>query len=87
MAKPVRFPQVNVVFGKNQEGVKPLPAHMENVAHGPVHTLWELDDDEIEEITRTRQVWVTVLTHGQPLQPLYIGGGCPLPVEASAPLN
>jgi hypothetical protein len=87
MAKPVRFPQVNVIFGKDQPGVQPLPAHVENVVHRPVHTLWELDDDEIEEITRTRQIWVTVQTHGQALQPLYIGGGCPLPNEANAPLN
>lgn len=87
MAKPIRFPQTNIIFGQNQEGVKPLPAHIENVAHRPVHTLWELDDDEIEEIVRTRQIWVTVLTYGEPLQPLYIGGGCPLPAEASAPMN
>lgn len=87
MAKPIRFPQTNVVFGKDQEGVLPLPAHVENLAHRPVHTLWELDDDEIEEIIRTRSIWVTVLTHGRALQPLMLGTASPLPVEANAPLN
>ena len=87
MGKPIRFPQVNIVIGKDQEGVRPLPAHIEHVAHRPVHTLWELDDDEIAEIVEKRQIWVTVQTHGEPLQPLYIGGGCPLPPESSAPLN
>ncbi len=45
---------------------------------GTCLTCWELSDEELEEIIRTKQVWVTFLTFGKPVQPLMLHADKPM---------
>lgn len=68
--QPIEFPGSNVVFGKDQPEYKPLPALVIQDSLGSVITCWELTDEEIEELTRTKRLYLKQLTFGNPLQPL-----------------
>lgn len=68
--KPIHFPGVNIVFGKDQPEYQPLPAMRFEDGHGSVITCWELTDEEIETLIKTRRLYLKQLTFGQPLQPL-----------------
>jgi hypothetical protein len=67
--KPISFPDQNLIFGENQEGVQPLPAHF-NKELGVVTTLWELDEQEVESIKTTRCIMLECWTFGGKLQPV-----------------
>lgn len=64
---PVDFPQSNVTFAKDQPEYRPLPAHRTDA--GIVTSCWELSDEELAEITKTKRIWFSVYTFNQPLQP------------------
>ena len=69
--KPVEFDGVNVVFGVNQPEYEPLPAErIGEPETGQVNTCWELDHEELAIVQKTGKIFVSVLTFGQPLQPL-----------------
>lgn len=68
--RPIEFPGSNVVFGKDQPEYKPLPALALQDSFGSVITCWELTDEEIEEITKTRKFYLKQLTFTNPLQPI-----------------
>lgn len=67
---PIEFPEANVVFGKHQPEVNPLPAM--KTEDGDVITCWELTPEELEVVKQTGKVWLFVKTHNQFLQPLYM---------------
>lgn len=46
--KPIEFPETNCVYGKDQEGVEPLPVHKFDT--GEVLSCWELSPDEIAKL-------------------------------------
>ena len=82
MAKGVDFPQSNLTLQGSEEdraagNVYDLFAYrfrdLDNVAN--IITCWELSDDEIAEIVRTRRVWCRALGHTQP--PMCIQGDSP----------
>ena len=71
MANPVRFEGANKVYGP--------PSGRDDV--GTLHTFcngtcivsaWELTDEELAEITRTRRVFLSVMS-GTVLYPLFVG--------------
>lgn len=67
---PVRFPQQNVVFAKDQPEYLPLPAHV--VTSEPerrVITCWELTLPERLKLLDTGRIYVTQMTFGNTLQP------------------
>lgn len=71
MARAVNFPQSNHYLG--------APPGAENVEDMPTFTnghcsvsCWELDDAEVEEIVRTRRVFLTVLS-GRTQPPVFVG--------------
>lgn len=64
--KPVQFDGVNVVIGKDQEEYQDLPAQ---IVGEKVITCWELSDQEVEEIVKSKKIWLGVLTFGMPFQP------------------
>lgn len=68
--QPIEFPGSNVVFGKDQPEYRPLPALVLQDSFRSVITCWELTDEEIEELTRTKRLYLKQLTFGNPLQPL-----------------
>jgi hypothetical protein len=66
--KPIKFPGSNVTFGENQPDYEPLPALM--FPDGEVLTCWQLSDEEIENIVKTKKIYIKQLTFKKPLQPL-----------------
>lgn len=71
--KPLNFEGANIVFGANQPEYQPLPAErVGKPAMGQVNTCWELSPDELKQIRETGKIWVSLLTFGQPLQPVLI---------------
>lgn len=66
--KPVKFLGHNAVYGQNQEGVLPLPAYRDE--HGQVVTCWELDEEELQQVSETGKVWLMQTTGNFPLQPV-----------------
>lgn len=71
--KPVTFPGQNVVFAENQPEYTPLPAL--RLPDGQVITCWEISDEELVEIKRTKRIYLSQLTFNMPLQPVMIGSG------------
>lgn len=67
---PIEFAHQNTVFAKDQPEYNPLPSHRNEA--GDVTTCWELTDQEIENIKKTKQIFLSVKTFGQPLQPLFM---------------
>ena len=71
--KPINFPGANVVFGADQPEYQPLPAERVGKAQtGQINTCWELTPDEIKKVQETGQIYVSLLTFGQPLQPVWV---------------
>ncbi len=70
--KPIEFPEQNVVFAKDQLEYNPLPAHRTEDRESAVTSCWELSDEDLAEITKTRRIYVTLLTFRHPLQPIRI---------------
>jgi hypothetical protein len=68
--KLVEFPEQTVVIAKDQPQYEPLPAHVYPAdPEGRITCCWELSEEELAEVTRTKRIWHTVLTFGGPLQP------------------
>jgi len=67
--KPIEFPEQNTVFAKDQPEYQPLPALVDKQQ---VISCWELSDDEIKTILETKKIWLSLMTYGYPLQPIYI---------------
>lgn len=76
--QPIPFEKQNVVIAKDQHPYLPLPGQMFGDAQGTLLTSWEVTDEDLEEIIRTRRVWVTTLTMGHPLQPFRLSSDEPV---------
>lgn len=70
--EPIKFDGANVVYGANQPEYKPLPAERRPGRSGEIVTCWELSPDELKQIQETGKIWVSLLTFGQPLQPVLV---------------
>lgn len=79
--KPTTFLGQNVVFAENQPEYTPLPAL--RLPDGQVITCWEISDEELEEISRTKKIYLSQLTFNHPLQPVQLGVGLDLGITLS----
>ena len=71
--EPIKFDGANIVFGANQPEYRPLPAErVGNAVVGQINTCWEFTPDEIKKVQETGQIYVSLLTFGQPLQPVLV---------------
>lgn len=70
--EPINFEDANVVYGANQPEYIPLPAEKRLGRSGEVVTCWELNPNEKKIIQETGKIWLSVLTFGQPLQPVLL---------------
>lgn len=70
--RPCKFEGANVMYGANQPEYVQLPAEYLGGQHGQINTCWELSGEEVERIRLTGQIWLSVLTFGQPLQPVLL---------------
>lgn len=68
---PVKFPEANAVLAASQDEYEPLPIHrFKDDPQGRVAMCFRLSPAELEEIARTRTLWIQQLTFGQPFQPI-----------------
>lgn len=67
--KAVDFPYKNVDIAKDQPEYNTLPALVLGDRNGTVISCWELTDEEIEELKKTKRIYLSLWTFGQPLQP------------------
>lgn len=63
---PVAFEGQTHVIGAGQPEYQPLPAALEGNC---ITTCWELSDEEVAVLVRTRRLWIHQLTFGQRMQP------------------
>lgn len=68
--EPIIFEGANAVFGANQPEYKPLPAEYRGGKCGEVLTCWELSPEELKRVQETGRIWLSILTFGDPLQPV-----------------
>lgn len=68
--KPIQFEGVDIVYGKGQPEYQELPA--KQIDKNTVMTCWELSDEDIEQITKERKVWLGIMPFGRPLQPVLL---------------
>lgn len=68
--KAKEFKEANVVYGENQPQYLPLPAH--KTEEGQAIFCFDLDEEERKQIAETGELWVSLLTFNQPLQPILL---------------
>lgn len=74
----IEFPEVNEVIAKDQPEYRPIPAHIvrdengKRPPEGPIVALMQFSPEEIEKIKETGQIWISVWTFKNPLQPMLI---------------
>lgn len=80
--QPLNFDGANIVFGANQPEYQPLHAEFVGKPEtGQINTCWELSPDELKQIQETGKIWVSILTFGQPLQPVLVSVDKPKPYD------
>ncbi len=67
--KPIAFPGVTTIFGKDQPEYLDLPAYVDEKT-GRVVTCWALTFKERVRMLLTGELWIAVLTFGRPFQPI-----------------
>ena len=67
---PVRFPESNAELAREQEEYEPIAVYAFGDEEGRIACCFRLTDLEIEEITRTRTLWVQQLSFGRRFQPI-----------------
>jgi hypothetical protein len=85
---PVQFPEANGTLALNQSEYEPIAIYAFHDEQGRVVCCFRLSDAEIEEIVRTRTLWLQQLTFGQRFQPIGLSTQRPddLPLCAGEPL-
>lgn len=78
----VPFPGSNFQFAANQDEYEPIAGYAHGDAERRVSFCFRLSEPELEEIARTRSLWIQVLTFGQPLQPIGLSTQRPADVPA-----
>lgn len=68
--KPKVFPQVNAIFGKDQPEYEPLPALQ--TSDGYVVMCFQMTEAEKKRVAETGEIWISLLTGGGALQPIYV---------------
>lgn len=67
---PVQFPEANAVLARDQGEYEPLPVYVFQDEQGRIAFCLRLSPVELEEIARTKTLWVQQLTFGRRFQPI-----------------
>lgn len=67
---PVKKSWTNIVMGEGQDHVLPCPAYRE--PNGDITVAWELTDEEVEAIVKTKTILSKHYTYGKLMQPVQI---------------
>lgn len=68
----VEYKQSEVVYAADQPEYSPLPAIKSKDTPGLVLTRWRLTDSEREAVSLGADIWLSVFTFNQPLQPVLL---------------
>ena len=75
---PHRFPESNAVLAMGQDEYEPIAVYrVPEDPSGQCICCFRLTDAELEEIARTRTLWISVLTFNQAFQPIGLSTQCP----------
>jgi len=66
----ITFKGANTIIAEKQEEYESLPAFTSD--DGIVVTCWKLSKDEVKKLSETGELWLSVMTFNQPLQPLFL---------------
>ncbi len=66
----VLFPEANATLAQDQDEYEPIAIYAFGDAEGRIACCFRLSDAEIEEIVRTRTLWVQQLTFNRKFQPI-----------------
>lgn len=78
--KSVDFPQANLPLAKDQPQYQTLFVRFEPQTYGsPMRACFELSDEEIEEIVKTKRLWFQQLTFGNGFSPIHMSFQSPFP--------
>ena len=69
--KATEFPEVNLRIAENQEEYVTLPAY-HNKEEGSITFCFKLNEDEVNRIKATDEIWFKVLTFNRPMQPIML---------------
>ena len=85
--KPIKFPEQNSTYAKDQPQYNPLPTY--KTKDGKIISCWKMSFRERIKTLFTGQVWLSVHTFNRPLQPLRMSVYNPLPewIEVSEVMN
>ena len=70
--KPIEFPEVNIRLAEDQPEYETLPVAVLPGNEGNMVACLELTDEELEEIIKTKKIWVSQLTFGNNYHPILI---------------
>jgi len=73
---PIKFPEGNTIYAKDQDEYLPLPAHM-NLKESIATFCWSLSFLERVKVLFTGKIWHQVKTFDEPLQPQRLQVDCP----------
>jgi hypothetical protein len=79
---PISFAGHTNVLAKDQPQYQPLPVHVGLAPEYRLTSCWELSVEELEQIIRTRKIWIQVLTFGAPMQPILPSAEPPAEIES-----
>lgn len=69
---PVEFPERTLVLAENQPEYTPLPVHISPDNTHAMTACFELSDDEIQTLLKTKRIWYTQLTFGNLFHPIIL---------------
>jgi hypothetical protein len=68
---PVRFPEANILLAMNQDEYEPMEVHLEGgTTERCMTACFRLSDAEVDELVRTRTLWIGQLTFGRGFAPI-----------------
>lgn len=71
--EPIKIDGVNIVFGAEQPEYQPMPAiRVGNPRTGQIIVCWKFSPEELKRVQETGVIFVSLLTFGQPLQPVLV---------------
>lgn len=70
--KAVNFEEANIKIAENQAEYETLPARVYDDDIGEVISCWELSDEEVKQILKTKKIWVSMLTFRKGITPIML---------------
>jgi len=67
--KSIEFPEQTHKIAEHQEDYQTLPAYID-AGDGIVTCCFELTDEEVDEVIKTKQIWHTQYIGNDPMQPI-----------------